>query len=491
MEMNRPIVGKRPTFRTKQQGSGFYRILILLALILGGVWILLGLQRGELKSPLEPTPTPTRQASSYLLEAQAYFDAGKLDDPSDNLPSSITITGTPLAGTPTPLPTPTGPVINDAIDAYKAALERDQANGPAWAELARIQAYSSQMLRNDTDRLERLKEALQSADNAVKFAPDDSTVHAIRAFVLDWYAYNSLVDTKTSQELLVQAEREASRAYQLDPENALALAYYAEILADQQKLTQAVKYAELAVNKRPDLMDTHRVYAYVWESLGQYRQAIEEYLLAADISPNLTFLYILIGQNYREGIKNPDKALEYFDRAATINSQLGVQNPLPYIEIAKTYTQQGQFFIAGVNAEKALSFDNKNAHTYGQLGIIFRRARNYEGANPLLKCAVRGCEASENEMGGAAVQGLPLSSLTVAYFYVEYGTNLAFLSRPNENYCAEAVAVLEEVRAYRPDDVTLIGIIDDSEGICRRLNGGGTPISTPVPASTPSPTPGM
>jgi hypothetical protein len=104
---------------------------------------------------------------------------------------------------------------------------------------------------------------------------------------------------------------------------------------------------------------------------------------------------------------------------------------------------------------------------------------------------VRGCEASENEMGGAKVQGLPLSSLTVAYFYVEYGTNLAFLSRPNENYCAEAVAVLEEVREYRPDDVTLIGIIDDSEGICRRLNGGGTPAATPVPASSPSPTPGM
>ena len=197
-------------------------------------------------------------------------------------------------------------------------------------------------------------------------------------------------------------------------------------------------------------MDTHRVYAFVWESLGQYRQAIEEYLEAARYSPNLTFLYIRIGQNYREGIKNPDLALEYFDQAAKINSQLGVQNPLPYIEIAKTYTQQGQFFIAGVNAEKALSFDNQNAHTYGQLGIIFRRARNYEGANPLLKCAVRGCTAAENEMGKSIVEGLPLSSLTIAYYYVEYGTNLAFLSRPNENYCPEAIRCLKEVRRLSP-----------------------------------------
>jgi tetratricopeptide (TPR) repeat protein len=171
-----------------------------------------------------------------------------------------------------------------------------------------------------------------------------------------------------------------------------------------------------------------------------------------------------------------------------------VQNPLPYIEIAKTYTQQGQFFIAGVNAEKALSLDNQNAHTYGQLGIIFRRARNYEGAMPLLKCAVRGCTAAENEMGSADVEGLPLTSLTIAYYYVEYGTNLAFLSRATENYCQEAYTVLEEVRRYRPDDATLIGIIDDSEGICRRLEGGSSlPASTSTPTgdTTPTPTPDM
>jgi len=502
--MSRTLVGKRPTFRPGRQKTNFYRVMALLALILASVWLLMALRRGEVKSPFEPTPTPTRMAASFFMEAQAYFDAGKLDDPSDNLPGGVlsasmlataAALGTPIPenGTVTPAArNPNEPVINDAIDAYQAALVADPNNAQAWAELARIQAYSSQTLRNDTERLKRLKEAQDSADNAVNLAPDDSTVRAIRAFVLDWYAYSPLVDPKTSASLLIEAEREASRAYQLDPNNALALAYYAEILADQQKLTQAEKYASQAVKESPNLMDTHRVYAYVWESLGQYRQAIEEYLEAVKITPNLTFLYIRIGQNYREGIKNPDLALDYFDRAARINAQLGVQNPVPYIEIAKTYTQQGQFFIAGVNAEKALSFDNQSANTYGQLGIIYRRARNYEGANPLLKCAVRGCTAAENEMGKVDVDGLPLSSLTIAYYYVEYGTNLAFLSRPNENYCVEAIDVLEQVRAYRPDDSTLISIINDSEGICRRLEGESTlEENTPSPAPSPSPTPGM
>jgi tetratricopeptide (TPR) repeat protein len=200
---------------------------------------------------------------------------------------------------------------------------------------------------------------------------------------------------------------------------------------------------------------------------------------------------VRIGQNFREGIRNPDRALEYFDRAAKINQGLGVQNPNPYIEIARTYTQMGQFFAAMINAERALELDPSNAHTYGQLGIIFRRARNYEGAMSLLQCAVRGCTASENEMGQVAVEGLPLTSVTVAYYYVEYGTNLAFLSRPNENYCPTALEVLGEVRQSYPDDPSLMGIVEDSEGICRRLQGGqvAVPTITPMPTDTPAPTP--
>ncbi len=468
--MEKELSGKRPHFHQEQKGTSFYRIMILLSLIVGGAWVMLGLQRGRIISPFSPTPTPTRMSESYFLEAQAYFDAGKLDDPSNATPS------------------PGVPKINDAIDAYKAALQGDPNNARAWAELARIQSYSSNMLRNDTERLARLQEAKDSADRAVALAPEDSSIRAIRAFVLDWYAFNSLVPAEARNDLLVEAEREASRAFQLDPENALALAYYAEILADEQKWTQAEKYAAQAVVKDPDSMDTHRVYGYVLETLGKYNSAIQQYQEATRINPNMTFLYVRIGQNFREGIRNPDRALDYFDRAAKINQALGVQNPLPYVEIARTYTQIGQFFAASINAEKALKLDPTSAHTYGQLGIIFRRARNYEGAMSLLKCAVTGCQASENEMGKIDVQGLPLTSVTVAYYYVEYGTNLAFLSRPNENYCPEARRILQQVRSTYPDDPTLMSIVEDSEGICRRLEITETPVLTTATAVSATPT---
>ena len=470
--MEHELSGKKPSFQQERRGTSFYRIMVLLGLIVAGVWVLTMVRRDQIVSPFEPTPTATRMSESYFQEAQAYFNAGVLDNPT---------TPTPVVGGKTSL------VINDAIDAYHAALAGDPNNASAWAELARIQTYSSNMLRNDTERLARLEDAMASADRAVELAPDDSTVRAIRAFVLDWYASNSLVPVSQREDLLVEAEREASRAFQIDPENALALAFYAEILADEQKWTQAEKYATQAVALDPSSMDTHRVYGYVLETLGKYNSAIQQYQEAVSISPNMTFLYLRIGQNFREGIHNPDRALDYFDRAAKINQALGVQNPLPYVEIARTYTQIGQFFAASINAEKALELDPTSASTYGQLGIIFRRARNYEGAMSLLQCAVVGCTAAENEMGKVDVQGLPLTSVTVAYYYVEYGTNLAFLSRVNENYCPQAREVLSKVRQAYPDDPTLIGIVEDSEGICRRLNQGQAPVPTITPGPTDTP----
>jgi tetratricopeptide (TPR) repeat protein len=296
--------------------------------------------------------------------------------------------------------------------------------------------------------------------------------------VLDWYASSTLVADDRKAELLTEAELEASRAFQLDPENNLALAFYAEVLLDQQKWSQAEQYAVQAVAGDPTSMDAHRVKGTVLESLGQYRSAIEEYLAAAQINPNLTFLYVYAGRNYLR-LRLYDKALEFYAKAADIDEQIGVKNPLPYIEIAKTYTQQGEFFVAAINAEKALSFDPTNANTYGQLGIIYIRSRNYEGAMPVLKCAVLGCAASENDVGKVAVTGLPLTNLSVAYYYVEYGTVMAFLSTANQDYCPEARQILNQVSSAYPSDPILDSIIQDSLGICNRVDKGAA-VATPT-----------
>ena len=172
-----------------------------------------------------------------------------------------------------------------------------------------------------------------------------------------------------------------------------------------------------------------------------------------------------------------ESSLEYFAKAARLNEQLGIEDPIPYLSIARTYSQSGEFFIAARNVQRALEIDPANADIYGQLGIIYFKSRNYEGSIPALRCAIRGCTAEEScdGRGGcgpndepAEVIGLPLSANTVVYYYT-YGSVLAALSRPKENYCPEALQVMQEVRVQFSDQPDIMGIVQAGEAICATL----------------------
>lgn len=461
--MGHELNGKTFNFHPVRPRSNPYRVLGLIALALGAVWLLSQARGGAIQSPFQPTPTPTRMPNSYILEAETYFNAGKLDDPLSE---------------------------NDAVGAYRRALLIDPTNAQVWAQLARIQIYSSALVSTDQQRFQRMQESLASIQRGLELAPDDSTVLAISALVLDWNASSALISAEQSEDYLVRAEAAANRAYLLDPQNTLALAFYAEVLLDQYKLDQALQYAEEAVNKDPDLMDTHRVYATVLESIGLYNDAILEYKRAVEITPNLTFLYLRIGLIYRH-LKVYDTALDYFDQAAQINKRLGIKDPLPYIAIAKVYTQQGFAQTAALNAEQALLFNPSDSDTYGQLGMIYASARNYESALPALRCAIEGCTAEENTILQEvaekfayqdetarqlyddgftfSISPLPLTNLTVAYYYIRYGSMLQYLHEPENGYCQHSLELMATLRAAFPDDPLLIQNIEINEEACREM----------------------
>src|SRR5258706_1003853 len=477
------ISPRRPLFNSRSSPN-LSRMFLWAVLILVGLWLVYGVNQKQITPIGQSTPTPTRAALSYASEGDAHFTAGEL---------------------------------RASIAAYQKAIEVDRNDAQVWARLARIQAYSSLLVTTDAARSAALQAALVSINQASHLAPDDSKVAAIRSFVLDWNATNTSGDEKDS--LLLQAEQAATRARQLDNTNTLALAYYAEILVDEQKLAQSAQYILQALDGGDDLMDVHRVYAYLLESEGAYNQAIEEYNKAILLAPNMTFLYLYAGANYRRlafssTIDSQQKALyesslEYFAKAAKINDQLGVKDPIPYLSISKTYSQMGDYFIAGRNVLKALKFRPNDADVYGQLGIIFFKSRNYEGAIPALKCAVRGCtppESCEARAGcdpdeiGVEVQGLKLTDGSLVYYYT-YGSVLAALSRPKDNKCPDAIPIFNELRAYpfgKDQDSQafkkiVLDIVSDGETICQSI-GKPTPIqATATPAGTApaslSPTP--
>ena len=362
---------RRPLFNRRPQ-SNIYRMFLWVVMILGLVWMLQQMSKGEIQPLFLDTPIPTRSSESYALEGDANFSAGKLDA---------------------------------AILAYQEAVRVDPNNAEIWSKLARIQTYSSAFKITNVEKKARLLESLESGKKAVELAPDDSTAHAILAFTLDWNANSSIYvdDPQQVEEFLIEAEKEALRALQLDSSNTLALVYYAEVLLDQQKWSQAEQNIDLALQRSDadQLMDVHRVYAYLLETLGQYNLAITEYDKAITLEPNFTFLYLRAGANYRrlafdlhnrQGIDAArpvyDQSLEYFERAARINEQIEVKDPTPYLSISRTYSQLGEFFVAALNIQKALEFRPQDPDIYGQLGIIFFKARNYETSIFSLKCVL-------------------------------------------------------------------------------------------------------
>src|SRR5512140_2563064 len=81
-------VRRRPTLFYKpplwRRPSNLYRLFAMAILILGGIWLSTHLVSGAVRNPFDPTPTSTRLAVSWIEEARAYFEAGRLDDPASD-----------------------------------------------------------------------------------------------------------------------------------------------------------------------------------------------------------------------------------------------------------------------------------------------------------------------------------------------------------------------------------------------------------------------
>ncbi|MDY6866903.1 MAG: tetratricopeptide repeat protein [Chloroflexota bacterium] len=415
--------------------------------------VLTGMMKGDVQPLFLPTPTPTRSTASFVVEGETHFEAGNLDA---------------------------------AIEAFQNATQLDPENPALFTSLARIQTYSSSLLTTDAERAERLAEALESINRAKELAPNNSDVLAVRAFVLDWNSNPLLVDDATSEDLLNEAESEAVMALQIDNTNTLALAYYAEILVDQAKWNQAQQYIQQAVERDASLMDVHRIQAYTYETLGEYNLAIQEYEKAIEIMPNYTYLYIAVGRIYRH-LKLYEQALEHFATAANLNEQLGIKDPIPYLAIANTYAQDGEFFAAALNVQEALSFTPANPDVYGQLGVVYHKSRNYEGAIPALECAIEGCDAEQScevrqcdpEVDPmVAVEGLPLTGSSVVYYFT-YGSVLSGLHKEGDDKCEKAMWVFDQLRERYSEDPTIMSIVLAGEEICTYSENSMTGETTP------------
>ena len=129
---------------------------------LGGIWLILQIRGGQIKSPFEAPPAPTRTSTSYALEGDAQFTAGNIDKSISAYQEAVRVDPNNAQGMGRAGPHPGVLLV--------AADDRRRTGGPAGG---------SAEIRTDGPR---------------DLAPDDSTAHAVLAFALDWNADASLFD---------------------------------------------------------------------------------------------------------------------------------------------------------------------------------------------------------------------------------------------------------------------------------------------------------
>jgi len=344
-----------------------------------------------------PTPEPTRSPESFVNEAVAHFEAGKL---------------------------------SQAISSYQQAISADPDNASIYVALARAQLYSGQF-----------EEALDSADKAIIINHDNAMAHTLRAWALD-----SLGDR-------TQAEAAVTRAIELDPNSAVAHAIHAIILmnralsgqGDLGLIDRAAEASRLALNIDNNLVETRRARGYVLWNTGNYQESIQEYLAAVAINDRIADLHLALGYNYR-AIQDYVKAVESFHQATSLSPN----NPIPPLEISRTYYSIGDFAQALQYAEQAVKTEPDNPRWHANLGLMYYKnamAMNdlsyLENAITELSLAIQGGETDD----GRVVEGMPLNYGTVAEYYAVYGLSLARSKR-----CTEAIPIFQAILTGVPND---------------------------------------
>jgi tetratricopeptide (TPR) repeat protein len=328
------LSGSKWNMRKKRRRSNPWRVITLVVLIAIAVYF----ERvivPTIPPPFVPEPTETQSPVTFVTEAEAHFQAGKLEQ---------------------------------AEQSYARAIAVNPDEPAHYIDLARLQIF---MGKYDL--------AEENASNALLIDENSALANSVLAWAMD---FNGKYE---------QAYERIQTALQLDPNLALAHAIKAEILMDLNigNYEEALDEAQTAVLMDSSLLETHRALGYVWESTGNYAEAIESYKTALSINPNLTLLHMSVGDMYL-ALGDTASAIENYTRA----SALAPTDVLPYRRLALANARIGEFGKASQWAEEAMHMDPANPYLHGDLGRMYFNNNQMLDAIRELAFAVHGGQMS-------------------------------------------------------------------------------------------------
>ncbi len=322
---------------------------ILLLLILVGVGVLLIANQNDLRQQVIPPPTPTatRTANSYVVEAESLAQTGNL---------------------------------KAATQAYIQAIALEPENLNVLVTLARIMALT-----------DSTAEAVKWAERAVQVAPKSAAAQAALAMALNFHADKLARQGRDleSSKALEQAKAAAKLAVTLDPNYAEGQAYLAEIYAEVGDGENAQISIQKALALAPKRSEVRRAQGAVLESQGKFTDAAEAYRQAVQAAPNVAYLYLALGQAYRTIASVRDaslwpSALDAFKKGTEVDPT----DVRLWDELGWSHYYLDQYRDAQEILEKAVTIDPQAWSPRSHLAATYFQRTQYEDAIATFKQAL-------------------------------------------------------------------------------------------------------
>ncbi len=417
--------GSKWSMRQKRPPINYFLVVVLLILIVVLVYVD-SVILPNAQAPFLPSPTVTRSPKSYTTEAEDLFIQGKL---------------------------------LKSIDTYNESLRIQPENPNTYIALARVLIFAGQY-----------DEALENAENALLLNNNNSTAYAIRGWAMTYKLDYTGADASLKDAL------------RLDPSNGQAHAYNAFLYGKMYEnaagpyvdpIQVAIDESNLAISLAPNSLEAHWARAYILQltSVENRPQAIEQYLQAIEINPNIAQIHLELGVVYRAN-SNIEEAVQQY----TLANSLDPSSYLPELYSSRAQASIGEFEKALQWAEPAVRDAPDNADLRGNLGYMLFKVDSFIEANEQLGLAINGGAAED----GTVIKPLSPSSsdIWVSKYYYAYAISLA-----SANRCSEMLLVSQQIKDYFRSDPYALPNAEYAEEICtERLD---TPVDNPEPSPTP------
>lgn len=358
------------SFRRRRRYPVFFILLYLTVLIVAlFVWWQADRFRPVVMSAIGPEPEPTMAAPELTTMGNDSYMAGD---------------------------------IGEAITYYRQALELQPDNMELMDSLSLALALDYWI---DSTKEQSVIDSLEVAEQMVAVAPDDPRGYAAKARALNF------------QGFYPEANLEALRAIERNPDYVYGHIYLAESYTYLGRLRQALEQANIAVQMAPYNVEARRSYATILEYYGDYDGAIAQYEQSLRIEPNRLDLLYGRARNLRAAGRT-DEAVAMFGEIISMDPE----DPLPYVELGKTYFEIRDDDAAQNYLQSAVEkycadcplntevwdMDNSSYWTTGneprprlselpeevfmpawqRLGMVYLTRRNYEDAIDILEEAI-------------------------------------------------------------------------------------------------------